>query len=130
MEFYEGLFQIYTTRRSDGEICDPFLLYCRLSDLCSASFAAKKKVQTFYAVDKRLCIFETLLKNKAKGEKELLNYYAVVSELISKESFTRLIACAVRVMDGVPPQPKAVPPHNPVPKGRVCRPKEQPRTGR
>ena len=98
MNFREGLLHIYKNRQTDGEITDPFYLYCRLSDLASSSYEDKKKVELFYAVDKRLCIFETLIKHGKKGEEELLNSYMVVSELLSEDSFKKLIECAVWVM--------------------------------
>lgn len=97
MKFKEALLYAYQTRRTDGEVTDPFYLYCRLSDLCFETYEDKRKVRTFYAVDKRLCIFETLLKRGDDGEKELLDWYAVVSELLSEDSFKKLIACAVWV---------------------------------
>ena len=98
MTFREGLLHIYKNRQTDGEITDPFYLYCRLSDLSSSSYGDKKKVELFYAVDKRLCIFETLIKHGKKGEEELLNSYMVVSDLLSEDSFKKLIECAVWVM--------------------------------
>ena len=73
-------------------------LYCRLSDLCSSTYEDKNKVELFYAIDKRLCVFETLIKQGENGEKELLNSYMVVSELLSLESFKKLVECAVWVM--------------------------------
>ena len=98
MNFREGLLYTYKNRRTDGEITDPFYLYCRLSDFASSSYEDKKKVELFYAVDKRLCIFETLIKHGKKGEEELLNSYMVVSELLSEDKFKKLIECAVWVM--------------------------------
>ena len=98
MVFREGLFYAYKNRRTDGEITDPFYLYCRLSDLCTSSYADKKKVELFYAIDKRLCIFETLIKKGENGQNELLNSYLVVSELLNEDSFKKLIECAVWVM--------------------------------
>ena len=68
MKFREGLLYTYQNRRTDGEITDPFYLYCRLSDLCSSEYADKEKVELFYAIDRRLCIFETLIK---EGKKEV-----------------------------------------------------------
>ena len=98
MKFREGLLHIYQNRQTDGEVTDPFYLYCRLSDLASSSYEDKKKVELFYAVDRRLCVFETLIKHGKKGEEELLNSYMVVSELLSEDSFKKLIECAVWVM--------------------------------
>ena len=98
MTFREGLLCIYKNRQTDGEITDPFYLYCRLSDLASSSYEDKKKVELFYAVDRRLCVFETLIKHEKKGEEELLSSYMVVSELLSEDSFKKLIQCAVWVM--------------------------------
>lgn len=98
MTFREGLLHIYKNRRTDGEVTDPFYLYCRLSDICSSTYEGKRRVELFYAIDRRLCIFETLIKGGKKGEVELLNSYLVVSELLSEESFKRLIECAVWVM--------------------------------
>ena len=108
MTFREGLLHIYKNRQTDGEITDPFYLYCRLSDLSSSSYGDKKKVELFYAVDRRLCVFETLIKYGKKGEEELLNSYMVVSELLSEDSFKKLIQCAVWVMNPTAQIPVAV----------------------
>ena len=108
MTFREGLLCIYKNRQTDGEITDPFYLYCRLSDLASSSYEDKKKVELFYAVDRRLCVFETLIKYGKKGEEELLNSYMVVSELLCEESFKKLIECAVWVMSPTAQIPVAV----------------------
>jgi hypothetical protein len=83
--------------------------------LCSSSYEDKRKTELFYAIDKRLCIFETLIKYAEKGEKELLNWYMVVSELLSEDKFKKLIECAVWVMSPtaqspVAPQKKTPPP--------------------
>ena len=115
MKFREGLLHIYKNRRTDGEMTDPFYLYCRLSDLCSSTYEGKRKVELFYAIDKRLCVFETLMKQGEKGEKTLFNSYMVVSDLLGEESFKKLIECAVWVLSPtsqvpVAPQKKATPP--------------------
>ena len=98
MRFREGLLYIYKNRQADGEITDPFYLYCRLSDLCAYEYADKEKVELFYAIDRRLCVFETLMKQGENGGKELLNSYMVVSDLLSEASFQKLVECAVWVM--------------------------------
>lgn len=119
MKFREGLLHIYKNRRTDGEITDPFYLYCRLSDLCSTAYEDKDKVELFYAIDKRLCVFETLIKQGKNGEKELLHSYTVVEELLSEESFKKLIECAVWVMSptaqlpATPQKQVVVPPKTP-----------------
>lgn len=108
MTFREGLLHIYKNRQTDGEITDPFYLYCRLSDLCSSSYEDKRKTELFYAIDKRLCIFETLLKHPKNGKKDLLNSYLVVSELLSEDKFKKLIECAVWVVNPTAQIPVAV----------------------
>ena len=95
MNFKEGLLHACKTRRADGEITDPFYLYCRLSDLCASTLSDQKKVSMLYAVDKRLCIFETLLSKKEDGARELKEMYAVASDLLSEDKFEKLIDCAV-----------------------------------
>ena len=115
MKFREGLLYTYQNRRTDGEITDPFYLYCRLSDLCSSEYADKEKVELFYAIDRRLCIFETLIKEGKKGEKTLLNSYMVVSELLSEGSFQKLIECAVWVMSPTAKMPDPTPKNIPKP---------------
>ena len=107
MRFREGLLHIYKNRLTDGEITDPFYLYCRLSDLCYYTYEDKKKVELFYAIDKRLCVFETLIKQGVDGAKMLLNSYIIVSELLSEESFKKLIECAVWVMSSMAQPPVA-----------------------
>ena len=109
MKFREGLLHIYQNRQTDGEVTDPFYLYCRLSDLASSSYEDKKKVELFYAVDRRLCIFETLIKYGKKGEEELLNSYMIVSELLSEDKFKKLIECAVWAMSPTAQMPVALP---------------------
>ncbi len=115
MNFREGLLYTYQNRRTDGEVTDPFYLYCRLSDLCSSEYADKEKVELFYAIDRRLCIFETLIKEGKKGEKTLLNSYVVVSELLSEGSFQKLIECAVWVMSPTAKLPDPTPKNTPKP---------------
>lgn len=105
MTFREGLLHIYKNRQTDGEITDPFYLYCRLSDLCSSSYEDKRKTELFYAIDKRLCIFETLIKQGKKGEEKLFNSYLVVADLLSKDSFKKLIECAVWAMNSTAQSP-------------------------
>ena len=95
MNFKEGILRACKTRRSDGEITDSFYLYCRLSDLCASTFEDKKKVSLLYAVDKRLCIFETLLSEGQEGGKELKEMYAVAADLLSEDKYQKLIDCAV-----------------------------------
>lgn len=112
MKFREGLFHIFQKRRSDGEVTDPFYLYCRLSDLCS-SFEEKQKVELFYAVDRRLSLFRTLLKDAEEGKRELLGYYAVVSDLLSEAQFRKLVDCAVWAMDPMSQIPAVSPRQTP-----------------
>lgn len=116
MNFREGLLYTYQNRQTDGEITDPFYLYCRLSDLCAGSYVDKEKVELFHAIDKRLCVFEKLIEEGEKGKEELLNSYMVVSDLLNEGSFIKLIECAVWVMDpnsrppvAVQKQPQAAP---------------------
>lgn len=97
MNFKEGLLHAYQNRRTDGEITDAFYLYCRLSDLCSSSYEDKRKVRLLYAVDKRLCVFESMLKKGKDGVRELKDLYPVVAELLSEEKFFQLIDCVAQV---------------------------------
>ena len=107
MRFREGLLHIYKNRQADGEITDPFYLYCRLSDLCSSTYEDKNKVELFYAIDKRLCVFETLIKYEERGVEKLSNSYLIVSDLLSEDSFKKLIECAVWVMSPTAQMPIA-----------------------
>ena len=118
MEFREGLLTVYRNRQMDAEITDPFYLYCRLSDLCSSSYESKKKLGLFYAVDRRLCIFETLIRDRKKGEKELKDSYCIVSDLLSEQMYYKLIECALWVMSPTAqlPQKNTVNPSLPPPK--------------
>lgn len=120
MEFREGLLTVYRGRQMDSEITDPFYLYCRLSDLCSSSYESKKKIALFYAVDRRLCVFETLLRDRVKGAKELKDSYCIVSDLLSEQMYCKLIECALWVLDPTSqmPQKPAVTPFKAPPKGR------------
>ena len=63
MTFREGLLCIYKNRQTDGEITDPFYLYCRLSDLASSSYEDKKKVKLLQTKS----VFENAVRNFELG---------------------------------------------------------------
>ena len=95
MNFREGLNYIYKNRSSDLELTDPFLLYCGLSDLCSASFEDKHKVVLFYQIDKKINVVQSILNNYF----DVTSKYLEVAELISVESFNGLIDVVKKVLD-------------------------------
>ena len=114
MNFKEKLNYIYSTRTSDSEFANPFLLYCRLSDLCGSSFEDKRKVLLFYQVDKKLNMVNSILSK----DDEILKKHAEVADLLSESSFYALIKSVKEVVypelkqdqkPQPPPQNKVVP---------------------
>ena len=95
MNFREGLNYIYKNRSSDLELTDPFILYCKLSDLCGSSFETKHKVELFYQIDKKIKVVQSIINN----DFDIENKYFVVAELISEESFNKLINTVKNVLD-------------------------------
>ena len=98
MNFKDGLFYAYKTKRREEEVFTPFLLYCRLSDVCVDTLLEKEKVCLFYAVDKRVRIFQTLKDCPKKGKKKLLDEYAKVKDLLPFARFEALVLLALEVM--------------------------------
>ncbi len=87
MNFIDALGYLYHNRISDEEFTDPFLLYCRLSDLCKSSYEDKRKVLLFYQVDKKINLAKAVFdKNDSIDSK-----YTEVADLLSEASFFRLV---------------------------------------
>lgn len=95
MNFKEALTWIFNNRKNDREIFDPFLLYSRLSDLCSSSFDAKKKVLTFYQIDREQHLFLSLMTNRVEFKED----YDSVSHIVSKSAYDGLIATLKSIID-------------------------------
>ena len=62
MKFLDSLGYLYQNRVSDEEFSNPFLLYCRMSDLCSSSYEDKRKVLLFYQIDKKVNVMKAIFK--------------------------------------------------------------------
>lgn len=95
MNFREGLNYIYKNHSSDLELTDPFVLYCRLSDLCSSSYEDKHKVVLFYQIDKKIKVVQSIINN----DFDVANKYLEVADLLSEESFNGLINTVKKVLD-------------------------------
>ena len=95
MEFKEGLNYVYQTRTRDEELVDPFMLYCKLSDLCGSRFEDKRKVETFYNVDKRVNLVKAVL----AGDKTIYSKYESVSDLLTLKAFESLIEMVKTVLN-------------------------------
>ena len=78
MNFLDSLGYLYHNRISDAEFIDPFLLYCRLSDLCKSSYEDKRKVLLFYQVDKKINLAKAILNKDCSIESR----YSEVQELL------------------------------------------------
>lgn len=87
MKFIDALECLYKSKTSDKEFIDPFWLYCRLSDLCGASYEDKRKVLLFYNVNKKV----NLVKAVIEKDKNILSRHNEVADLLSQNSFERLI---------------------------------------
>ena len=95
MEFKEGLNYLYRNRTSNEELCDPFMLYCKLSDLCSNKFEDKRKVQMFYNVDKRVNLVKAVL----TGDDSIYSKYDEVCTLLTLKAFESLIETTKAVLN-------------------------------
>ena len=87
MKFLDSLGYLYQNRVSDEEFSNPFLLYCRMSDLCSSSYEDKRKVLLFYQVNKKLDMVRSVLN---KDETVALRHNEV-ADLLSDNSFNKLL---------------------------------------
>lgn len=95
MNFREGLNYVYKNRSSDLELTDPFVLYCKLSDLCSSSFEDKHKVVLFYQIDKKINVVQSILNN----DFDVITKYSEVKDLLREESFIGLVNTVKKVLD-------------------------------
>ena len=95
MNFREGLNYVYKNRSSDLELIDPFVLFCRLSDLCSSSFEDKHKVVLFYQIDKKIKVVQSIINN----DFDVASKYLEVEDLLSEESFNGLINTVKKALD-------------------------------
>lgn len=87
MNFTDAFAYLYRNRISDEEFSDPFLLYCRLSDLCSSSYEDKRKVLLFYQVNKQLDLVRSILdKDESVAAK-----HEEVADLLSENSFQKML---------------------------------------
>lgn len=87
MNFIDALGYLYHNRTSDDEFADSFLLYCRMSDLCSSNYEDKRKVLLFYQVNKKLDMVRSILN---KDETVALRHNEV-ADLLSDNSFDKLL---------------------------------------
>lgn len=94
MDFTNALQYVYENRRDDGEIAEPFLLYCRLCDLCGANYEDKHKVELFYQVDKKLRVMESVLSR----DRDVLLQYDEVAELLGESNFQAMIHAVKRAV--------------------------------
>lgn len=94
MDFIDALSYLYQNRKNDEEFANPFLLYCRLSDLCSSSYEDKHKVVVFYQIDKKLNIVQSILSR----DFDVGGKYNEVADLLSESSFQALINVVKRAV--------------------------------
>ena len=94
MDFIDALSYLYQNRKNDEEFANPFLLYCRLSDLCSSSYEDKHKVVVFYQIDKKLNIVQSILSR----DFDVGGKYNEVADLLSESSFQALIDVVKRAV--------------------------------
>ena len=87
MNFIDALEYLYHNRTSDEEFADSFLLYCRMSDLCSSSYEDKRKVLLLYQVNKKLDVVRSILnKDETVGLR-----HKEVADLLSVNSLNKLL---------------------------------------
>ena len=96
MKFKEALTQIINIDYADERIGDAFYLYSRLSDLCT-SYEDRDKVSMFYAIDKRLHIVKGIQTEGKTAVLVLKAAYPTVKEILSRESYVRLIDCVSNI---------------------------------
>ena len=103
MEFREALKFVYQNRKTEGDITDPFYLYCRLSDLCKSSYQAKNMIELFFKIDKRVLIFGKILENKKESRDNLLSCYDMVKDLVEKKNYESLISLVCNIANNIQP---------------------------
>ena len=96
MDFTNALRYLYKNRKSDEEFANPFLLYCRLSDLCSSSYQDKHKVVVFYQIDKKINFVKAILSR----DFDVREKYDEVAELLSESSFLELVDVIKEIVGG------------------------------
>ena len=94
MSFVDALSYLYCNRSRDEELFDPFSLYCRMSDICTATYEIRRKVLLFYEVNKRLNIVQALL----TGDASIDLKYSEVEDLLSESKFQGLMDSVRRAL--------------------------------
>lgn len=89
MEFKPALAMIYRQKQSSAVLEDPLLLYGALSDACGNELQAKKSIELFFAIDKKLHLFQSVINSNGNVE-PLLARYGLVSDLVSAGAFRKL----------------------------------------
>lgn len=93
IDFKTALSVVYKTRNSDDELSDPFLIYSRMSDLIGNDYENEKKLKLFFAVEKRVNLFNEIAGNA--DVKILKKKYKSVSNLLPESAFNRLIGTLI-----------------------------------
>lgn len=89
MDFRAALKIVYEEQKIADTPASPFLIYSKMADLVGDSYSDKKKLTTFFAVEKRVDIFGLCF--EPENENEVRESYFKVSDLLSESAFNRLI---------------------------------------
>ena len=123
MKFCEALAQILQTE-SREPTGDAFYLYSRLSDLCT-SFEDREKVSLFFRLDKRLHIVNAMQTEGQIAVPVLKAAYPAVREILSQESYKKLIDCVAAIFFPQPVKQIRNTPQKPIQKAVVQKAPEE-----
>ncbi len=87
MKFICAIEYLYHHRTNDEEFTNPFFLYCRMADLCSANYEDKQKNLLFYHINKKINMIKAILDK----DKSISLKYKYVADLLSYNSFQNLL---------------------------------------
>ena len=91
MKFREALKYCFDNRTTDDDIVAPFRLYCKLCDMTDSGYANAKKLRNFFAVDKRVALVESMVKDGVASVEPLTEKYALVKDILSQKSYYVLV---------------------------------------
>lgn len=89
MDFRAALKIVYEEQKIADTPASPFLIYSKMADLIGDSYTDKKKLTTFFAVEKRVDIFGLCF--EPENENEVRESYFKVRDILSESAFNRLI---------------------------------------
>ena len=92
MKLEEALVSIYANRKKDIELTDVFLLYSKISDMCSDSYENKEEARLYFSLLNRINLFDCFFnKGIKKGISYLKSKYSDLSGYFSISEYKKMI---------------------------------------